>query len=152
MGTNTSTATNFPKTAEIRVTAYCPSEVPIHINYDAPAATYPVPVKGGQLCKGTASVVRVAFDATTPTLTIGDGHDVDGYADNTDLALATALSDTTPAVKLSINSSNPYANGKYYPADDTIDYVWSPGTGGTTGRFLSWVQYGMNVKDVGITP
>lgn len=102
------------------------------LDYASITGTYSVPVPGGYFVDRVDTVVSEVFDGT-PALTIGDGDDADGYQDNTDLALGTALSVTTPAVKLSRNAGNPYANGKYYPTDDTIDFAWTKGTSPTTG-------------------
>lgn len=98
------------------------------ITYNSAAQTFSVPVPAGSLVFDVAVVVTTAFNATTPTLTVGDGSDPDGYLDDTDIGLATAATATTPAVKLARNSSNPYANGKYYAEADTIDFVFDPGT------------------------
>ena len=56
--------------------------------------------------------------STSVTLTIGDGDDADGFADNTDIAPGTV--DSHPA-KASLDSTLPYQGGTVYEADDTID-------------------------------
>ena len=54
---------------------------------------------------------------------------------------------TTPAVKLFEDGGNPYANGKYYPTADTVDYIWNPAAA-TTGRLIGWVDH-INVREAG---
>lgn len=142
---------NFPKTAELRVTARTATGVWCELNYDDPAATYTIPVKKGQAVIYGATNVLTAFDATTPTITIGDGSDADGYADNTDVALATARTATTPAFKPFSGLGQPYANGKLYTADDTIDVAWNPGTGGTAGKLLIYIEFASAPSHDGIT-
>ena len=110
------------------------------------AGTYTVPAPAGTRVAGGGTVVAIVFDGS-PTLTIGDGDDVDGYLDNTDIALTTALTVTTPAVKLFEDGGNPYANGKYYPTADTVDYIWDPAAA-TTGRLIGWVDH-INVREAG---
>lgn len=142
---------NFPKTAEIRVTARTPSGVWCELTYADPAATYTLPVKAGQAVKASSfSVVKTAFDAS-PTLTVGDGSDVDGYQDNSDIALGTAATVTTPAVKLFSASGNPYANGKLYLVDDTVDFIWNPDTA-TAGVVRFYVELTSKMEHDGVTP
>ena len=142
----------FPGTAEIRVTARTASGVWVELLVTDPAGTYTLPVKAGQMVLTTqsGSVVATVFDGS-PTLTVGDGSDVDGYQDNTDIALGTAATATTPAVKLFSNSSNPYANGKLYLANDTIDWIWDPAAA-TTGRYLCYVALSSAMQHDAITP
>ncbi len=142
---------NFPKTAEIRVTARTASGVWCELTYADPAATYTLPVKAGQGVRSTSfSVVKTAFDGS-PTLTVGDGSDVDGYQDNTDIALGTAASLTVPAVKLFSASGNPYANGKVYTSDDTVDFIWNPDTA-TAGVVRFYVELTSKMEHDGVTP
>jgi hypothetical protein len=142
---------NFPKTAEIRVTARTASGVWCELTYADPAATYTLPVKAGQGVRASSfSVVKTAFDAS-PTLTVGDGSDVDGYQDNTDIALGTAASLTVPAVKLFSASGNPYANGKVYTSDDTVDFIWNPDTA-TAGVVRFYVELTSKMEHDGVTP
>ena len=109
--------------------------------YDLAAGTYPLfNVPAGYVVDELVTVVTQAFDATSPSATTGDGSDVDGYQDNTDIALNVAASATVPALKRSRNSGNPYANGKLYTEDDTVDVVWDPGTSGTTGIIKGWAR------------
>lgn len=56
--------------------------------------------------------------STSVQLTIGDGDDVDGFADNTDLSPDDT--DTHPQ-SARLDSTQPYQGGKIYEADDTID-------------------------------
>ena len=142
---------NFPKTAEIRVTARTAAGVWCELTYADPAATYTLPVKAGQGVRASSfSVVKTAFDAS-PTCTVGDGSDVDGYQDNSDIALGTAATATTPAVKLFSASGNPYANGKVYTSDDTVDFIWDPNTA-TAGVVRFYVALTSKMEHDGVTP
>ena len=63
---------NFPKTAEIRVTARTAAGVWCELTYADPAATYTLPVKAGQGVRASSfSVVKTAFDGS-PTCKVGD--------------------------------------------------------------------------------
>jgi hypothetical protein len=142
---------NFPKTAEIRVTARTASGVWCELTYEDPAATYTLPIKAGQGVRSTSfSVVKTAFN-DSPTLTIGDGSDVDGFQDNSDIALGTAATATTPAVKLFSASGNPYANGKVYLVDDTVDFIWNPAAA-TAGVVRFYVELTSKMEHDGVTP
>lgn len=123
--------------------------VPFQLDYASPTGTYSITVPAGYAVKEIVTVVTEVFDATTPSLTIGDGSDAAGYMDNTDIALGTAATATTPALKNSRNSLNPYANGKYYATADTVDFAWDDGTSGTTGVLKGWIEM-INVKNGGV--
>lgn len=142
----------FPGTAEIRVTARTASGVWCELTYADPAGTYTLPVKAGQGVLGTQSysVVKTAFDAS-PTCTVGDGDDVDGYQDNTDIALGAAATATTPAHKMFSLSSNPYAVGKTYTTNDTVDFIWDPNTA-TAGVVRWYVSLTSAMQHDDITP
>lgn len=146
--------TKFPGADEVLASIKAATIVHFQLGFDTPTGTYTIPVPAGTFVHVVGTVVSEVFDATTPTLTVGDGDDVDGYLDNTDIALGTALTVTTPAVKLAEDGGNPYANGKYYPTADTIDFIWDDGTSGTTGQLKGFVIMS-NVKldglDAGLT-
>lgn len=127
-------AENFPAVR-------CPAVLHFELDYSTPTATYTIPVKAGTFVHQVGTVVTVAFDATSPSLTIGDGDDADGFLDSTDIALGTAATATTPAIKLAEDGGNPYANGKLYTADDTIDLVWDDGTSGTVGVLKGFILF-----------
>lgn len=107
--------------------------VPFQLDYATPSGTYTIPVPAGYKVDQVNCVTTQAFNGTTPSLKIGDGDDDDGYLDNTDLAITVARTVTVPAEKLSRNSANPYANGKTYDVDDTIDFTWVKAADGTAG-------------------
>lgn len=117
-----------------------PIVVAFQLDYNTPSGTYTIPVPAGYKVDQVNTVVTQAFDGT-PTLKIGDGDDDDGYLDNTDIAPGTARSVTTPAEKLSRNGGNPYANGKTYDVDDTIDLTWVKGTAPTMGVLKGCVVF-----------
>lgn len=118
------------------------------ILYSFATDTYTLTIPAGTLVLEQFAVVTEAMDGS-PTLTIGDGDDADGFQDSTDLAPGTALSVTTPAVKLAEDAGNPYANGKYYPTADTMDFVWTKGTSPTTGRMIVGYR-GLRVPNFGL--
>lgn len=118
--------------------------------YNMASGTYTLTIPAGTLVLRGGTLITEAFDGTSPTIKNGDGFDDDGYQDSTDIAPATALTDTTPAVKLFANSSNPYANGKYYPTADTFDCVFAQASASpTTGKAIVWYE-GMRVSKLGI--
>lgn len=126
---------------QIRAHAHVLQTVHFEIRYDLASGTYPIfQVPAGTFVHTVGTVVYQAMDGS-PTLTIGDGDDTDGYLDSTDIAPGTAGSVTTPAIKLSEDGGNPYANGKYYAVADTIDAVWVIGTSPTTGVLKGFITY-----------
>ena len=129
----------FPGVGEIRVDARSLTVVHFQLNYNDVAGTYRIPVKKGTFVHTLGVVVQEAFNGTTPTVKIGDGDDDDGYLDSADIAPATAGSVTVPAVKLTEDGGNPYANGKYYATEDTVDVVFSPAADGSTGILKGFI-------------
>lgn len=80
--------------------------------------------------------VGTLFNGTSPTITIGDGGDVDRFFTSAEAALATA------GVKSSKKGGQPGAGGFLYTTADTIDAVWTEATGGpTTGSALFYLHY-----------
>ena len=140
----------FPGVGEVGMTARGTSIQAVEIVYNDAAGTYTIPVQAGSLVLRGGVVVITAFDGTGAALKTGDGTDDDGFIDNTDIDLTTAATGATPAVKLFSASSNPYAAGKYYAADDTLDFVFAPGTTATTGRLIAFVEF-VNVKLFGLS-
>jgi hypothetical protein len=118
-------------------------------DFNLASGTYPLcQVPSGYVVDEVVTVVSQVFDGS-PTGTIGDGDDADGYLDSTDIAPGTALTASTPALKRSRNSSNPYANGKYYPSADSVDLVWVQGTNPTTGVMKFFITL-RNLKKGGV--
>lgn len=130
----------FPGTSEVRASVKAPTRVHFEIAYTDNGATYTVPVKAGMFVDKVVTVVKTAFNATSPSLIVGDGDNTSGFLANSDVALATAATGSTPAIKDSSKLSNAFAAGKYYAADDTIDFTFAPGTGGTAGVLKGFVQ------------
>jgi hypothetical protein len=128
----------FPGVGEVRVDARSLTTVHFELNYNDASGTYTIPVKKGTFVHTIGTVVTTVFDGS-PTLTIGDGDDADGFLDSADIAPGTAATGTTPAVKLAEDGGNPYANGKYYASEDTIDFVWTKDAAGTTGKLKGFV-------------
>lgn len=111
------------------------------LDFNDPAGTYAIcPVRPGQIVIDVCTNVRTAFNATSPTATIGDAATPAGYLTNANIALATAATPTTPAVKRSIAIGGTYAAGKVYSAADTVNLTWNPGAGGTAGRLVGYVE------------
>lgn len=129
----------FPGTAEVRVSALTPAIAHVELIKTDTAGTYTVPVKAGTFVHQVGVVVTEAFDGTGASLKVGDGIVDTGFLDSAGIALATAATGAVPAVKLSENGGRPYANGKYYATDDTIDFVFAPGTTPTTGKLKGFV-------------
>lgn len=129
----------FPGTSSVRVSALTPAIAHIELTKTDTAGTYTVPVKAGTFVHAVGVVVTEAFNGSGVALKIGDGTDDDGFLDSTDIALGTAATGAVPAVKLAKDGGQPYANGKYYAVDDTIDFVFAPGTSATTGKLKGFV-------------
>lgn len=140
----------FPGVGEVGMTARGTSIQCVEIVYSDAAGAYTIPVQAGTLVLRGGVVVLTAFDGTGVSLKVGDGTDDDGFIDNTDIDLTTAETDGTPAVKLFSASSNPYAAGKLYNVDDTIDFTFAPGTSATAGKLFAFVEF-VNVKLFGLS-
>lgn len=116
-----------------------PFMVAFCLDYSTVAGTYTLAtVPAGYAVKNVATNVKTAFDSA-PTLTIGDGDDVDGYLTSANIAPGTAGTVTTPAIKRSSGIANPYQFGKWYPSGDTIDGVWDP-SAATAGCLQGWIE------------
>lgn len=133
-------AQGFSTNESIAVSARTSTVQGVKINYDDATGTYSIPVKAGQMVLGGGVVILTAFNGSGAALTVGDGDDADGYIDTTDIDVTTARTAATPAVKLFEDSSNPYANGKLYVADDTVDFAFTQGTTATTGALVAYIE------------
>ena len=87
-----------------------------------------IPAKSFVPPGGVTVYVAEVFAGGTPSLDVGDGDDVDGWVDSTDITettVGTYSGDLT-------NTAAYSADGKYYAAADTIDVVVAASaTGGT---------------------
>lgn len=104
---------------------------------------YTLTVPTGALITRVCAFVTEAFDGTSPTITVGDGDDIDGYFTSALIAPATAGSVTAPAIKwcATAASAPAYTFGKYYASGDTIDVTYTAASGSpTTGKcvILAW--------------
>lgn len=92
-------------------------------------------VKRGTWVKAVAVRIGEAFNGTTPTISIGDGDDDEGFAAITDITIATP--ELYPGYGVFFSASN----GKLYTGDDTIelDYIYNTGT--TTGLATVYILY-----------
>lgn len=130
-----------------------PTMLATELDYDDASGTYQVPVEAGTLVMNVWGVTVTAFNGTSPTLNISDSDSASTYyLTNSNLALATAATTTTPAVKNAsvTGTANGYGNGKYYAAVGNINFVWVVATATpTTGRFLGFVEM-FNVLNSGL--
>lgn len=140
----------FPGASELAAALRTDGVVHFRLDYSDPKATYTIPVKKGYIVKEVATNVITAFNATSPSLAVQDGDASNGYLQNSDVALGTAATGSTPAVKNSTAIANAFQHGKTYQADDTIDFVFDPGTGGTAGELVGYVRFS-NLYNDGIT-
>lgn len=129
----------FPGVNEIRVSERGETTVHFELVYNDATGTYTIPVKSGTFVKELGVCVLTAFDATSPTLTAGDGDDASGYIANANITWTPAPAAGAAQIVSSIRNSNDYQYGKYYRADDTIDFAWNLGTSGTTGVLKGYV-------------
>jgi hypothetical protein len=74
-----------------------------------------LPVEKGQTVLGVSHHVTTAFNGTTPSLTVGDGSDADGYIPAANVSIG-----TVDNFYFSLGGAGAYAPGKYYPASGTI--------------------------------
>jgi len=126
---------------EVRPTGRNSVIVSFQLDFNDPAGTYVVcPVRPNQAVVDAATCVRTAFNATSPSCTLGDSNASAGYLANADVALATAATASVPAVKRIGVSGEAYANGKVYAAADNVTLTWAPGTSGTAGKLVGWVE------------
>lgn len=127
-----------------------PIDVCGQIDYLTPTGNYDIAAPAGYEITQIRTVVTQAFDGT-PNLTIGDATDAAGYLTNANLALATAATASTPAVKTAsgTGSANAYANGKYLTADGLVRFTWTKGTSPTTG-VLKFIITMANLKKGGV--
>lgn len=141
----------FPPAGSTMNDQMAPTLIPWQLSFDdatGTGTTYSIPVPAGGVVLDVIAVVTQICDGS-PTLTIGDGDDVDGYLTSANIAPGTALSVTVPAVHRSTGIANPYQFGKYYPTADTIDFIWTKGTSPTTGQIKGFVVMG-SVRSGGI--
>lgn len=90
-------------------------------------------VVAGDLVHAAFSRNRVAFNGTTPTLSLGDDGDVDRFMTTTNMdAENTGLKRGTGAGFTEVP-------GYLYTAANTIDVVFAQGGSGTAGRADIWI-------------
>lgn len=113
------------------------------LDWNDASGTYKIPIEAGGIVRDVATVVTTAFDGTNPTLNISDSDSATTYyLTNANIALATAATTTSPAVKTATvtGSANGYANGKYYGAAGSVNLVWVAATATpTAGRLLGYL-------------
>lgn len=102
------------------------------LDYTVATGSYNLPVPAGYYVEDVSTVVTTAFDGT-PAITIGDSTTAAGYLTSANVALATAATASTPAVKRSSGIANTYQFGKRYSTADNIVIAWTQGTSPTTG-------------------
>lgn len=109
------------------------------------SATHTIPVKSGTWVLFVGSRVTVAHDVNDGTLIIGDGDDTSGYLTNANIAKGTLPAVGAAQIQSNHRNSNDYQYGKYYTADDNIDFGWTIGTD-TVGviKGFVWMSYGPN--------
>ena len=83
-----------------------------------------------------AVIVRIGetFNGTTPTISVGDGDGLEGYATQDDLGTAAGL-------KAGNGLFFSAANGKIYTGDDTVDLRYIYNTGTTEGLATVYILY-----------
>lgn len=89
---------------------------------EVPAGTYIPPY-------GVTVLITTAFAGGTPSCTVGDGDDVDGWLTSADITETTAGAYASAAGAYAIA-------GKYYAAADTIDIVVATGMTSGNGRVI----------------
>jgi len=92
-------------------------------------------VRRGTFVRAVAVRIGEAFNGTTPTISIGDGDDDEGFVAMADITIA------SPALYPGNGVFFSASNGKLYTEDDVIelDYIYNTGT--TTGLCTVYVLY-----------
>lgn len=136
----------IPSSAELLAVQKTPTVVHFEITAADATQVFAIPVKAGTFVHQVATFVSTAFNgASTPSLKIGDGTNLNGYLNTSDVDLANV--DT--AATSSIGGGEAFAGGKYYSVDDTIDLTFVLGAS-TAGKVKGFVVLS-NVKLDGIT-
>lgn len=78
--------------------------------------------------------IATAFNGTTPSVTVGDGDDADGFFDSASLVPGTV------GYKSIKQDTQPYSGGKLYAAADTIDVAITI-TDTSAGLLRAWLIY-----------
>jgi hypothetical protein len=128
----------FPPPDEIMAISRTPTVVHFSIDSNDGTATYTIPVKAGTFVHAVCTFVSEAFTTggANASLAIGDGSSAAGYLATTDTVLQTI--DT--AVTTSAAGGEAYAGGKYYSADDTIDFAFTAAaSAATAGKVVGFV-------------
>lgn len=132
-------ASKFPASAEQYSATRNPTIAHFEIGYDSADQTFTVPVKAGMFVHSVGLRVITAFDGTGVALNVGDGDDTVGYIATADITFTPAPAVGAAQVIHSDDAAQDYARGKYYTADDTIDFAWTQGTTATTGLLKGFV-------------
>ena len=119
------------------------------LDYSLPTGNYTLPVPAGYAVANLGTIVTTVFDGS-PTLTVGDSTTAAGYLSNANVALGTAATAGTPAVKKASANGGAYANGKLYYTADSIILAWTKGTSPTTGVLKGWVNL-VPLADLGLS-
>lgn len=128
----------LPNQDEVLATMRAPTVVHFSFNFSDTSATYTIPVKAGTFVHAVSTFVSQAFttSGSNAALNVGDGSSTSGFLATTDCVLQTI--DT--AVTTSAAGGEAYAGGKYYSADDTIDFVFlAADAGATAGKVVGFV-------------
>jgi len=171
MSTLLGPAAIFLNTAENFAAVRAPSIVHFQIKWSADGTnalasqTFTIPVKAGTFVHLVSTFVSEAFTTSgaAASLKVGDGGDDDGFLKTTQIALGTIdtratrsdfhgiidVDNATPAL-LSAANQNPYALGKYYSVDDTIDFVFVAAASGATAGCVKGFVVLSNVTNDGI--
>ncbi len=84
-------------------------------------------VKRGTFVRAVAVRIGEAFNGTTPTISVGDDTDDEGFVAMADITIG------TPELYAGYGVYFSGINGKIYTVDDTIDLDYIYNTGTTTG-------------------
>ena len=141
---------HFLTTSEISAAIRAVTIVHFDIRFDDASATFTIPVKAGTLVHEVGAAVTTAFTSTSPDLVVGDGDDDNGYLQASALDLDLSTATNVNLIVSSAATTNGYRYGRYYPSDDTIDFVWTQGSGTKTAGSLKGFVKLSNVQYDGI--
>lgn len=146
----------FPGVDEIVVAEHGVTAIHFELLATDATGTYTIPVKSGTFVLFVGTRVCVAHDVNDGTLIVGDGDDTSGYLANANIAKGTLPAVGAAQIQSNIRNSNDYQYGKYYTANDNIDFGWTKGTD-TVGliKGFVWMSHAPNdgvIGGLGATP
>lgn len=115
------------------------SAAAFYIRQDLPSGTYTWTIPDETMVHDIDTAVHEVFNATSPSLSIGDSDSATGYLATADINLAAAVGTVANAA----GAGEAYAKGRYYPTSKSLVFTWGRGTPAATptGLFVILVRF-----------